>query len=211
MAIIGPGMTDDDYASGKVTPLDIFEGRVKAWTLAFARKLAKQEDSGTATLLLTASVLEPMGGTLLGGGTSERKFCAGFLRVFPDVPGGNAEGIAPIVCDLLRDGLFHEGFFKAGLILEYGRTPIEQRGTAIVVDPRRFLHAVDSGFGKLCDEIRAADGESALRKSFDAYWTKKLGDQGNYAKARFDPNIGNVATSTSTAAVMPPEMWFTKL
>ncbi len=124
-----------------------------------------------------------MGGALLGSGTSEQKFCAGFLRVIPDVPGGKAQDIAPIVCDLLRDGLFHEGFFKAGLILEYGQTPIEQRGTAIVLDPRRFLEAVDAGFGKLCDEIRAADGESALRKSFDAYWTKKLGEQGNYVKA----------------------------
>ena len=211
MAIIGPGMTDDDYASGRVTPLDIFERRIKVWTLAFARELAKQEDSGIATLLLTASVLEPMGGALLGHGTSEKKFCVGFLKIFPDVPGGKAKTIAPIVCDLLRDGLFHEGFFKAGLILEYGGAPIEQRRKAIIVDPRRFLDAVDVGFGRLCDEIRAADEASDVRKSFDAYWTKKLGDQGNYVKARFDSNIGDVATSTSTAAVMPPEIWVKKM
>ncbi len=211
MAIIGPGMTDEDYACGKITPLAVFEGRIREWTLAFAKQLTKQEDSGIATLLLTASVFEPMGGTLLGVGTSEKKFCAGFLRVFPNVPGGKAEDIAAMVCDLLRDGLFHEGFFKAGLILEHCETPIELRGTAIVIDPRRFLDAVDAGFGNLCDEIRRADGESAIRKSFDAYWTKKLGDQANYVKARFDPTIGAVATSTSTTAVMPRGIWLKKM
>ena len=70
MAIIGPGMTDSDYTSGKISSLDVFEGRGKVWTLAFARTLANQEDSGVAILLLTSAVFEPMGGALTGGGNS---------------------------------------------------------------------------------------------------------------------------------------------
>jgi hypothetical protein len=41
MAIIAPGMTDEDYQHGKVSELDVFEGRIKSWILAFGRDLAR--------------------------------------------------------------------------------------------------------------------------------------------------------------------------
>lgn len=206
MAIIGPGMTDADYATGRISSLDVFEGRIKSWILAFARTLAAQEDSGIAILSLASSVFEPMGGALTGGGNSESKFCAGFVRAIPEVPGDKATDAAKMVRDLLRDGLFHEGFIKAGLVLEYGEVPIQIRSGAIVIDPRRFLDSVEVAFAEVCDEIRSGD-----RTNFNAYWDRKLRDQGQYMKARFDPQIGSVATSTGTAAVMPPDFYIKRM
>jgi hypothetical protein len=148
MAIIGPGMTDEDYANGKVSPLDVFEGQGRGWILAFARTLAKHEDSGLAILLLTASVVEPMGGAIIGRGKAVAKFCSGFVKAFPDVPGGKSADVAELVCDLLRDGLFHQGFIKAGLILEHGSVPIQLRGSAVIIDPLLFLEAVEADVHK---------------------------------------------------------------
>lgn len=206
MAIIGPGMSDTDYATGRISSLDVFEGRIKNWILAFARTLAAQENSGIAILLLASSVFEPMGGVLMDGGNSEAKFRAGFLRAIPDVPGGKAADVAKMVCDLLRDGLFHEGFIKAGLVLEYGEVPVQIRSGAIVIDPRRFLDSVEVAFAAVCDEIRSGD-----QKNFSAYWDKKVRDQGQYVKARFNPEIGSVETSIGTAAVMPPEFYIRRM
>jgi hypothetical protein len=204
MSIIGPGMTLDDYESGRVTPIDVFEGRIKHWTLAFARLLAKEKDSGIAVLLLTSSVFEPMGGVLLGSGNSESKFCAGFVRAFPDVPGSkSAEDVGKMVCDLLRDGLFHESSIKAGLIVEASDEPIRVSPGAVHVDPMLFLDVVESTFAKLCEAIRSADPGSKARQTFDLYWSKKLEDQRKYVEARLDSQaLEQYATSTSTLAPM---------
>jgi hypothetical protein len=210
MAIIGPGMTTEDYTSGRVSPLDVFEGRIKGWTLAFAGELAKQKDSGIAILLLTSSVFEPMGGALIRRGNSEAKFCAGFLRAFPDVPGGKTSDVAKIVCHLLRDGLFHEGFIKAGLLLEHGELPIQQRENMVVIDPVLFLESVDAAFTRLCGEIRSDAANGELRQTFNSYWNKKDDDQGRYVNAKLDPKVASVATSTTTLAPMPSNV-FTKL
>jgi len=207
MAIVGPGITDEDYNSrGNVSSLDVFEGRIKSWILAFARTLAEQEDSGIAVLLLTSSVFEPMGGALIGGGNSEAKFCAGFLRAIPHVPGGNAAEVAVLVCDLLRNGLFHEAFIKAGLVLECGDHPVQMRSGAVVVNPRLFLDSVETAFDKTCDQIRSGD-----RKNFNAYWDKKLHDQGKYIEARLDAQIGPLTTSTGTAAIMPAHLYLKQM
>lgn len=194
MAIIGPSMTDLDYTSGKISSLDVFDRRIKSWILGFARGLAAQEDSGVAVLLLASSVFEPMGGALIGGGNSETKFCAGFVRAIPEVPGGNPKEVARLVCDLLRDGLFHEGFIKAGLVLEHSDVPVQIRSGAVVIDPRRLLDSVEVAFARVCDEIRAGD-----QKNFNAYWNKKQRDQGQYLGAR----IGSLETTAGTAAVIP--------
>jgi hypothetical protein len=72
-------------------------------------------------LLLTSSVLEPLGGVLpldKGRKNSEAKFYNGFVRVFPEVPGSrDPRQVAERVSELLRHGLFPEGFIKAGIVL----------------------------------------------------------------------------------------------
>jgi hypothetical protein len=209
MAIIAPGITNQDYASQKVSALDVFEGRIKGWTLAFAKIFAEHEHSGLSILLLTASVIEPMGGALTGGGKAGAKFRSGFVKIFPDIPGGKSAKVAELVCDLLRDGLFHEGFIKAGLILERGDVPVRINGSAVVIDPVRFLAAVDTAFTKLCEEIRS---DAQMQKTFMTFWNKKDENHRRYMENRPDPQIDLLATSTSTLAPMPAPIFFkTKL
>jgi hypothetical protein len=137
-----------------------------------------------------------MGGILIGGGTSTAKFCAGFVQTFPDVSDGRQVGER--VCDLVRNGLFHEGFIKAGLVLEYGDVPVEVKSGGIVIDPRRFFDAIDKAFYMLCEQIRS---DSSMLKNFESYWGKKTEEHGKKIAPTFDPLITH--TQTGTAAVMP--------
>jgi hypothetical protein len=84
MNIVAPGITLEDYESGRATAIDLFEGQIQVWILSFARGLAHEHrdkgNAGIAVLLLTSSVLEPLGGVLprgKGSNNSEAKFCRG--------------------------------------------------------------------------------------------------------------------------------------
>jgi hypothetical protein len=68
MNFVGPGITLQDYESGKAKPIAVFEGHIRVWILAFAKCLAHEHEdrgnAGIAVLLLTGSALEPLGGVL---------------------------------------------------------------------------------------------------------------------------------------------------
>jgi len=94
MNVVAPGITLEDYESGRAKPIDLFENQIKDWILRFALCLAheheRREDAGIAALLLSSAVLEPLGGVLpmaKGRKNSEAKFCNGFVRVFGTIPG----------------------------------------------------------------------------------------------------------------------------
>src|SRR5436190_2882483 len=68
MNVVAPGITVQDYNEGKGKPIDLFEGRVKHWILAYAKHLAyeheQKEHAGIAVLNLASSIFEPLGGVL---------------------------------------------------------------------------------------------------------------------------------------------------
>ena len=37
MNVVGPGITLEDYKNGKAKAIDVFEGQIKEWILAFAK------------------------------------------------------------------------------------------------------------------------------------------------------------------------------
>src|SRR5882672_71522 len=116
--VIAPGITLESYAAGEVDPLLVFENRIQEWLFPFARDLAQREDSGLCILLLTAAVIEPLGAVLPGApNTSKGRFCFGFARIFKNLLGERCLEISERAHDLLRSGLFHEGFIKAGLVI----------------------------------------------------------------------------------------------
>lgn len=220
MIVVGPGITLQDYESGKVRPIDVFEGQLRGWILAFANYLAHQHEdrgnSGIAVLLLTASILEPLGGVLptaKGRKTSETKFCNGFVRVFPEVPGSkDAWQVAKRVCDLLRHGLFHEAFIKAGLALTSQNAPIVEDAGSISIDPVRFFDAVEAAVVQVCDEIRRSDAGAPMRKSFDAYWNEKEAEQVKHLAARVRPEAEYPPVcGTSTLAPVVPNRFVRKI
>jgi len=220
MNVVAPGITIQDYETGKAKPIDLFEGQIKHWILAFARHLAHQhnqrEDAGIAVLLLASAALEPLGGVLPienGGKGSKFKFCNGFVRVFPEVPGAtNASKVAERVYELLRNGLFHEAFIKAGIVLTRQDTAVLEKDGVIYVDSVRFFDAVDSEFSDICNEIRSAGAGARIRQSFDYYWNEK---QDKQSKA-LEPIIERGAEyppvcSTNTLAPVNLNKWLTLL
>jgi hypothetical protein len=230
MNVVGPGITIEDYESGKAKPIDVFEGQIKEWILGFARHLAhehgQREHAGIAVLLLTSSVLEPLGGVLPLGKrrkNSESKFCNGFVRVFPEVPGSkDAWQVGERVCDLLRHGLFHEAFIKAGVVLTSQDDAIFEKDGIIYLDPIRFFDAVDSAFAQVCSDIRSADANAPIRLSFDAYWSQREADQARKLEVfvtpetEYPPVYGTSGTArpvsgTSTLAPAGPRSFGRKM
>jgi hypothetical protein len=204
MNVVAPGITQEEYQSGKALPIDVFERQIKGWILAFAEHLAVLEDSAVAVLTLTSAILEPLGGALLGKGQNPKaKFCRGFERVFPTVPGSeSARHTAEGVYDYLRNGLFHEAFIKAGLRLIHQDMPIQEKDGEICLDPERFFKAVDSTFAQVCGEIRSL---GASQETFNKYWTDKQNVQATKLRmgtgAQYSP-ISPVLESLSTSAPM---------
>jgi hypothetical protein len=219
MNVVGPGITAEDYENGKAKPIDVFEGRLQTWILAFARHIAHEHEqkdhSGIAVLLLASSVLEPLGGVLPAGNgpkNSEGKFCDGFEYVFKDMPRStDLSVVAKRVCNLLRHGLYHEASIKAGVVLTAQNVPITEEKGIISIDPARFLDAVMTATSRLCGEIRSAPRNSPSQRSFDAYWNQKESDQENKLTslvtpgAKYPPECG-----TSTIAPAGSSGFFTK-
>jgi hypothetical protein len=210
MNVVAPGITLEEFNSGKAKSIDLFEGRIKHWILGYAKHLAhdyeKKADAGIAVLILTASVIEPLGDVLplaKGRRTSEANFCNGFVRVFPNVPGSvDIWKLAERVCDLLRHGLFHESFIKLGLTLRFQDEPISEKDGVVYIDPVRFLDAVESAFTHVCEEIRDAKGGSPIRESFDSYWIQKAEEQKKRADSTF-VFYSDSATTLSTSTLAP--------
>ena len=207
MNVVGPGITLEDYQSGKATPIDLFEGQIRGWILPFAQHLAyEHEHSGIAVLLLTSAILEPLGAVLpldKGGKTSKDKFCRGFERAFKEVPGSkSARKVAERVWQALRDGLFHEAFIQAGLVLTTQDIPILEKDGIIYVDCARFFNAVESAFVEVCNEIRSSEKDSPIRSAFDMYWNKKESEQAKKFEATV-PVRADYPPTTSTNTLAP--------
>lgn len=219
MNVVGPGITVEDYESGRAKPIDLFEGQIKRWILAFAHYLAnehdRKEEAGIAILLLSSSVLEPLGGVLpleKRRRSSEAKFCNGFVRVFGEIPGTKDNWrVAERVCDLLRHGLFHEAFIKAGIILTHQEVPIQEKDGILYLDAVQFVNRIGVAFDEICNEIRRADAADPIRQSFDVYWNQKETEQGKKLEsivesgAQYPPVL-----STSTLAPTIPQKWLRK-
>jgi hypothetical protein len=194
MNVVAPGITLEDYESGRAKPIDLFESQIKDWILEFALSLAhdheRRENAGIAVLLLSSAVLEPLGGVLpltKGRKNSEAKFCNGFVRVFGEIPGAeDTWQIAERVCDLLRHGLFHEAFIKAGIVLTHQDGPIQQRDGIIFIDAVHFVDAMAVKFDEVCNELRRAEAGDPIRDAFDAYWTQKEAEHGKNVRRQLD-------------------------
>jgi hypothetical protein len=220
MNVVAPGITLEDYNSGKAKPIDLFEGRIKHWILSYAKHLAhdyeEKQDAGIAVLILTAAIIQPLGAVLppaKGRKSNEAIFCNGFIRVFPEVPGTeDAWKLAERVCDLLRNGLFHESFIKPGLALRFQDEPISEKDGVIYIDPVRFLDAVESVFSQVCDEIRNAEDGSPIREAFDSYWNQKAMEQAKRVDPTFKIQSDSGTTlSTSTLAPIFPDTLIKKM
>jgi len=159
-------ITADQFDKTKRLP--VFQSRTKEWILDVALRLAKEEHTGVAVLVLVTTIFEPMGAIRSTRTVDKDQFADAFVYLFPNVPNGNNVGLD--LYQRLRNGLFHEAFIKPGIVI----TPpqgeaIKLEGSSIKIDPSRFASEVAAGFERLCDEIK---NTPEMQKRFDLYWEK---------------------------------------
>jgi hypothetical protein len=159
---LAPGIEEKDYHPSR--RLEIYCGRTSGWILPHAENLAHEEDGGIPSLIICTSVFEPIG-AIRGGTNSESRFKSGFEYVFPE-----SSKFSHLAYDRLRNGLFHLGFIKWGLIIQDHDKPVEESGGIIFIDPKRFAKAVRESFSKFCAEVKS---DSELSGRFDAYFDKQ--------------------------------------
>jgi hypothetical protein len=167
--------TSHQLNKGDASLLDVYEDYVTQYILAFASQLSAQEHSDVAVLILVTSILEPMGSMIRGADTSSYKadFTAAFQYVFGSIPGSeDGEKTAARVYKLLRHGLYHEGFVKAGVILLADGEPITEDGGIVRINVKAFLRQVDERFRIYIRDLRQAPADSAARRKFDKFWVK---------------------------------------
>jgi hypothetical protein len=134
--------------------------------------------------------------------------------VFPEVLGcKDVWQLAESVYDLLRNGLFHEGCIKVGLAIAPQDVPIKEESGTVMVDPLRFLDAVETTFIAACNEIRTASEDSAIRQAFEAYWTQRESEHIKKWVSRATPDAVYppvCESSTTLAAYCHPKPFLKK-
>jgi hypothetical protein len=191
--------TVEDLKSKKASLLDVYEDYVTGYVLAVAERIAKEEHSEIAVVILVTSIFEPLGAMIRGAkkGTDSERFCAGLQFVFGSIPG------ATRVYDLLRHGLYHQGFLKSGLILVAEGEPISEDGGIVRINVGAFLGKTSQQFHVYVEDVRRSGPDSTQTHNFMAFWKKMQDIQDLKSPGiRFDASL---MTNASTAAPMPRE------
>jgi hypothetical protein len=201
--VIAPGITSDDYDESK--RLDAFEKRSVEWIIAPAKRIMNENDSGIAVLMLSSSLLQPIGGIVCGGkGRNGEQFVAGFLYVFPTVKGSSdPRAVATDVCNILRNGLYHEAFVKHGFVIRRQADAVEAEAGAVCVDPKVFLPAIEQAVIRLCEQIRT---DKVWQQRFDDYWRTNESLAVKQRRIPVDARMlsRTVSSTGAFSAVMPP-------
>lgn len=175
--------------------LELFECRVDVWQLGIAVEMLKQiEDNEHPSIwshaayglvALTTSYFEMVGKILNPAASpwkgAEKEFNMGFCDVYPEyLPGdGNMKKVRFVdgLRGRLRNGMFHLGYTKRGLIIHNGPgierdfqpVRIEKPGGGYVqaycVNPHKMTRMIVNHFPSLIDRIRNAPPEG-LWKNF---------------------------------------------
>jgi len=188
---VAPGITSDKYNDSM--QLEAFEQRCLQWVLRQAQRLADDNESGLAILMLATSVMEPMGAILKTSKTDKVKFAVAFAYLFPKIKGSDdAYKVGEHAFDLLRCGLYHEAFIKRGLAIEHQGDAIEHRDGGIIINPRTFLAEVEEGFHRFCEDVRK---DNVLNANFHSYF-KKLDENASLKTAGTTFNYNGQGTAT---------------
>jgi hypothetical protein len=158
--------TAEDLKNNKASLLDVYEDYVTGYVLGVAERIAKEEHSEIAVVILVTSIFEPLGAMLRGvkKGTDSDRFCEGLQFVFGSIPG------AARVYKLLRHGLYHQGFLKAGLILVAEGEPISEDGGMLRINVGAFLRKASQQFHVYVEDVRRSGPDSAQTRNFMAFW-----------------------------------------
>jgi hypothetical protein len=185
-----------DLHSGRASRLDVYEDYVAEYVLAFAERMAKEEHSEIAVVILVTSIFEPLGAMIRGSkkGNDCDNFCAGLQFVFGAIPG--AQDTAARVYRLLRHGLYHEGFLKAGLVLVAEGEPIVEDDGILRVNVRAFLRKTVQQFHVYVEGVRQSGPDSTKGRNFEAFWQNRHGSR--------SPGVSFDSSTMPTASTAAP-------
>lgn len=190
---VSPHFTSKKLSSGSLEDrIDIYEDRIKGWFLNPARSLLAVPNSELAVLQLSIGYFE--GYAIYRNGSDSRRhskkfFCQAFMEAFPYSRRGTVQGIDPsldlieklpvLLYEEARCGLFHDGMIGRRIVLASSSAPISVSAHkitgdvgAIVIDPRKFLEAVEAHFTAYTAKLRDRNNPE-LRANFNAAWELK--------------------------------------
>jgi hypothetical protein len=184
--------------------LDVYEDRVKGWTLQWARDLSRREHAGFAALAVALTYFEAHS-IYCRGETSKDNSKKFFREAFTDVFGHMVFGpvlaarIADFMYDQGRCGLFHEGMTKAKLRLRNSNGPVTyqeyvstQEPAEIQINVEKFVEEIEAHFAKYMKRLRDTN-EATLRQNFEKSWDRDY-DLSSVAKGP-QPSTTSVAPS----------------
>lgn len=190
LVYITGGITFADLDAGRVSPVDVLEAQVRNWLLEPARHLASMKptigqryEHGMSLFALELMFFEPHGQYLTGensDGQSGRIFLYAFER-FRDwlllrrrISREFGSEQAKQVRDWARNGLFHSGQIKDGLLVDirntgsgpFFRNPV---WNGWLVDPWQLLDDVDAYFGQYITTLKKPSGleDEQLVRNFE--------------------------------------------
>ncbi len=207
MLYYAPGITSDDYDPSQ--DFEVFRKRSEACILAPAKALAESEDTGLAVLALATLLVQPVGflsAVLLDTKrkNNEQEFVDGFCSICPAVPGSVDPKIeGKKTYKVLRNGLYHEGFIKHGLVIRSQEVPVLVLSGVICVEPKRFLGAVESAFFAICDQIQK-DPAARIRFSERMQSSHQRPDLVNLVKVEDLTSASSLSPSASSALTATP-------
>ena len=190
---ISPRFTSEKLRWGMIEDrIDVHEDRLKGWFLKHARSLLSAAHSELAVLQLALGYFEGYAIYRNGSdstGRSKEFFRQAFMEVFPHSKRAKHQGVDPKPDDLnklvdlfykeARCGLFHDGMIRHRIVLAPSSAPIfvashktTREITAIVIDPKKFLNAIDAHFTDYIAKLRDRNN-TGLRAKFNAAWELK--------------------------------------
>lgn len=167
--------------------VEVFEHRVKGWILNHALALMNgSKHSGFAVLMLLV-VYPEMIQQFIEGNPSDTEsrtsdfFCRGFVEIFKtSEPELNDFAEIALFYDLARNGMYHSGSTKRGLVLEdkMPRFPqavvFDRQSNTFYLNLAAFAEDIRVHFDKYIESIYGVEVESEAQRSFRRHFRKTI-------------------------------------
>jgi hypothetical protein len=193
-SMISPNFPAEKLDAGRIEDLiDVFEDRMKHWSLKQARNLLSQPDSEYAITQLLMPYFEGISIYLKGEdskGKSEQFFIEGFLSVFS--PGNISVEILKRVSKILwkdaRCGFFHDNMIRSKIFFTRipiasslnvnfpkvnGKVNINGEISAIIINADKLFKKIDGHFTDYLAQLRNPENKELRRRFERAFKLKR--------------------------------------
>ena len=165
-----------DFPNGMTleNKIDVFEDRIYGWQIGVAKKIIRHDIShaGLALLQIVVCYFEMLGiyvAGYIGDRRSPANFKKGFKATFPEI-GDEEEEFVNTFYDSIRNGLYHVGLPKAGVILHcgnHGSVGFLPGTRNLVVCPDALVDDIDIKFRQYVTDLRNPE-KTELRRHFES-------------------------------------------